>query len=92
MEKKPVRTIDCKICKKELPYTSFHKTTPKYFDRSDVCKRCEHKHWGNTNHMTFKENYSDEEYEVLYEMLDLMGYDTSKNIHIQFMMRYGLLH
>lgn len=90
-KKKHRKSIVCKKCKIEKPYLSFSKPTKQYFDRADICKVCEHKMWGNTNHMTFKKKYDEEDYQVLNEMMDLMGYDTTKNLHIQFLMRHGLL-
>ena len=89
-KKKHRKTIVCKKCNIEKNYLAFNKPTPQYFDRSDICKRCEHKLWGNTNYMTFKEEYTKEEYDEFLELMYEIGYDTEKNIHEQFLLRHGL--
>lgn len=83
----------CKDCKVEYPYDNFYLTSPKYGTRNARCKKCfsTYSNGKDRNGKTRIYNYSGPPLvkNEAIRTLQVMGYDTSKEIHPQFMIRFN---
>lgn len=83
----------CKECKKELSYEDFYITNPKYQTRNPRCKKCfsSYTNGRDRNGKTRIDTYEGPELikNEAIRTLEVMGYDTSKPIHPQFMVRFN---
>ena len=91
---------ECKICKVEKSLESFYRCKNCIGGRIGVCKICKQKGlnipkdkvhpfnqmWRKPESDFFSLNrVRKKDYELMWELLSEMGYDTSKDVHSQFM-------
>ena len=84
-------TKTCKECKQEFSYEDFYITNPKYQTRNPRCKKCFSAYTNDNRRYTTTENYEGPEQtlETAIHVLKILGYDTSKDVHPQFMERFN---
>ncbi len=81
----------CKECKGEFPYEDFYITNPKYQTRNPRCKKCFSAYTNGNRRNTTTENYEGPELilKTAIHVMEKLGYDTSKEVHPQFMERFN---
>lgn len=95
-EQNSLETKLCKVCKKNKLLKSFHKT---YGVPHARCKQCKLDGKKVTKAEVVKDrsnnyfrltNTTKEDYIETYRLLEAMGYDLKKDIHVQFCEKYNL--
>ena len=83
----------CVECKIAHPFDNFYLTSSKYGTLNSRCKKCfiAYSNGRDRNGLTRIQNYQGPETikNEAIRTLQVMGYDTSKEIHPQFMVRFN---